>query len=523
MTRYFNTAGPNDPARHYTVPVLGRLPSARRLVEQGQWFVVHAPRQSGKTTAMKALAADLTASGRFAAVKATCESAAVYSGRPELAEVVVADAIRLAAETSLPEALRPPPPPAGNYAAGTVITRTLSSWAAVCPRPIVLLLDEVDALQDDALSSLLRQLRSGFDLRPSAFPSSIALIGLRDVRDYKVASGGSQQLGTSSPFNVSVDSLTLRNFSEAEVISLYADYTAETGQGVEPEATVRVWHYTRGQPWLVSALARQLTEQAPVPSDRSITAVDVDLAKERLVLARATHLDSLAARLAEPRVRRVIGPILASDRIDSDVPRDDLDYCRDLGLIDLDSQPPAIANPIYAEVIPRDLSSVLQDVLHVPRRTWSTAAGSLDTSAILAALADFWRSEAAPLMREVAYREAAFQLVVQAFLQRVVNGGGLVEREYALGTGRCDLFVRWPVAGGFEKHLWELKVWREGRPDPVTSGLLQVADYLSHSAFASAALLVFDDRRQAKSRAWVERVSASEEVVGGARVTVLRL
>jgi hypothetical protein len=57
------------------------------------------------------------------------------------------------------------------------------------------------------LISVLRQLRDGYANRPKAFPHSLALIGLRDVRDYKVASGGSDRLNTSSPFTIKAWSL----------------------------------------------------------------------------------------------------------------------------------------------------------------------------------------------------------------------------------------------------------------------------------------------------------------------------
>jgi len=49
---------------------------------------------------------------------------------------------------------------------------------------MVLFIDEVDSLVGDTLISLLRQLRSGYDRRPSSFPQSIILCGLRDIRDY---------------------------------------------------------------------------------------------------------------------------------------------------------------------------------------------------------------------------------------------------------------------------------------------------------------------------------------------------
>ena len=86
---------------------------------------------------------------------------------------------------------------------------------------MVIFIDEIDALQDQALISILRQLRDAYPNRPLAFPQSVGLIGLRDVRDYKVAAGGSDRLNTSSPFNIKVRSLTLRNFNAEEVAELY--------------------------------------------------------------------------------------------------------------------------------------------------------------------------------------------------------------------------------------------------------------------------------------------------------------
>ena len=110
----------------------------------------------------------------------------------------------------LPPELQPPPRPAA--APGARIGDALVAWARACPRPLVLFLDEIDALRDLVLLSVLRQRRSRYAHRPSEFPASLALIGLRDVRDYKIASGGSDRLHTSSPFNIKVESLTMRGF-----------------------------------------------------------------------------------------------------------------------------------------------------------------------------------------------------------------------------------------------------------------------------------------------------------------------
>jgi hypothetical protein len=222
-----------------------------------------------------------------------------------------------------------------------------------------LFIDEIDALRDDALLSMLRQLRAGHPQRPRAFPWSLALIGLRDVRDYKIASGGSSHLGTPSPFNILTKSLTLRAFTRDEVAELYGQHTAETGQPFESAAVDRAFDLSRGQPWLVNALAATAVDELALDRSAAVTAAHIDQAKERLILSRVTHLDALADKLQEPRVRRVIEPVLAGREVGAGVTRDDIDYVIDLGLIARDAAGNlVVANPIYREVIPRELCSV---------------------------------------------------------------------------------------------------------------------------------------------------------------------
>ena len=485
MPRWFNTAGPCQPDIHYMLAPLDRLPSVQRLIAQRGYFVIHAPRQTGKTTAMLTLAQQLTAQGQYAALLVSAEVGAVYSQFPEKAEVAILRAWQDAAQFWLPPELQPP-----DWSACGAIAQALQLWVQQCPRPIVLFIDEIDALQDDALISVLRQLQDGYPRRPSGFPHSLALIGLRDVRDYKVAAGGSSRLGTASPFNIKVESLTLRNFTQAEVASLYGQHTTDTGQPFTPEAVERAYALTQGQPWLVNALARQMVEEiAPNPSI-PLTPDHVEAAKEILIQRQDTHLDSLAERLREPRVQAIIEPILAGSELDVVAP-DDRQYVLDLGLVKrLAAGGFVIANPIYREVLPRVLARGPQDSLPTIQPLWLTPEGALDTDTLLAAFLAFWRQHGQPLLKSAPYAEIAPHLVLMAFLHRVVNGGGSLEREYALGAGRMDLCLRYgQVVLGIE-----LKVWRDRRPDPLQKGLTQLDAYLARLNVETGWLVIFDRR-----------------------------
>ncbi|WP_437751328.1 ATP-binding protein [Sorangium sp. So ce1389] len=488
MARWFNVAGPCKPEIHYMQPALRRLPTVRRLVDQMSYFVMHAPRQVGKTTALLALAEELLREGRHVAVVVSAEVGAPLSRDLEAAEPAILDAWRGAAERRLPRDLWPPPWP--EAAPGRRIGAALQAWASAAPRPLVVLIDEIDALEDVTLVSVLRQIRDGYPDRPRSFPWSLALVGMRDVRDYKVASGGSARLGTASPFNIKVQSLTLRGFTQEEVAELYAQHTTETGQAFLPDAVERVFSLTQGQPWLVNAIARQLVEVVVPDAARSITAADVERAKDLLIEQQETHLDSLAERLREPRVRAVIEPMLAGDA-PGELPRDDIRFLEDLGLARIgEGGGLEIANPIYRELVVRELSTPSRASLPQIAPTWLTSGGRLDAERLLEAFLAFWRQHGEALLGTAPYHEVAPHLVLMAFLHRVVNGGGTIEREYAIGRGRMDLCVRY--AG--EALAMELKVWRDGRLDPLVEGLTQLDGYLAGLGLARGWLVIFDRR-----------------------------
>ncbi len=505
------------------IPAEYRLPEALGLVEQGGYFVVHAPRQTGKKTALRALAESLTASGRFAALHISCETGEAAGDDFGEAQRAILSRLQRSAEIYLPVELHPPSFP--DAPDSLLLGSALTAWARSCPRPLVLFFEEIDALRGQSLISVLRQLRDGFPDRPSAFPLSVVLCGLRDVRDYKAASGGNpERIGTASPFNVKVESLRLGDFIAQEVRQLYAQHTAETGQGFTEQALVRAFELTQGQPWLVNALAREIVEKLAVPLGEPITADHMEVAKERLIFARATHLDSLVARLHEPRVRRILEPLLAGVfTSEPDTYQDDLLYVRDLGLC-APNNPVRVANPIYREVIARVLAGTTEAQLEAEPRSFVLPGGRLDFDRILREFAAFWRQHGEVLTAGVSYHEVAPQLVFMAFLQRVVNGGGFVEREYGVGRGRIDLLVRWPYMDEAQRrwqlHAIELKVWREHQVDPLSEGLAQLDAYLERLGLEEGVLVLFD--RRAQTRGTSAGLFEQARTPSGRKVTVLR-
>jgi type II secretory pathway predicted ATPase ExeA len=513
MKKWFNTAGPCKQNIHYMLPASDRLPELEQLIAQENYFVIHAPRQTGKTTAMMTLAQELTASGKYNAVMVSVEVGAAFPDEPEIAEKAILGAWYKNARFWLPKELHPPSAPEAE--SGQRINAVLAAWAEISPRPIVLFVDEIDSLQNQTLISVLRQLRDGFPLRPQGFPQSVALVGMRDVRDYKYATGGSDRLNTSSPFNIKVRSFTLSNFTLEDVRNLYQQHTEATGQIFTEDAIKLAFHLTQGQPWLVNAIAKEITEYIAKDPANPITTELVNQAKEILIQRQDTHLDSLAERLRDERVKAIIQPILAGQEL-PDVPQDDVRYVLDLGLCSNENGL-AIANPIYQEVLPRVLAYVTSASMGYIQPIWLSDQGEFLPDRLLESFLEFWRQHGEPLFKSTPYPEIAPHLVLMAFLHRVVNGIGTLEREYAIGSGRMDLCLRY----GKVTLGMELKVWRDRRSDPINEGLKQLDKYLSGLNLDTGWLVIFD-RREGLLSICDRTTTESAISPAGRNITVIR-
>ncbi len=526
--RKFNTEGPVVARDHYCIPPLERLnlPSILELIGDKRYFVLHAPRQTGKTSALLALRDLLNrgGAGDFRCVYVNVEAAQAVREDVRRAMQVILGELASRARSAGDEFLYDAWPDILATFGDGALAEALTRWCENTAAPVVLLIDEIDTLIGDTLIAVLRQLRARYDRRPESFPQSVVLCGVRDVRDYRIQSRAENAaVAGGSAFNVRAEPLRLGDFTEAEVRALLDQHTRETGQPFTPEALETVCRQTRGQPWLVNALCRRVCFDEPAGRDRSraITADDVLGAQEHLILSRQVHLDQLADKLREDRVRRVVEPLLSGASEDESSTRD-LEYVRDLGLIARDD-PPRIANPIYAEIVPRELTYAVQAKLIQDIAWYVDDEGGLDVDKLLGAFQAFFREHSEHWLGRFDYAEAGPQLILQAFLQRLVNGGGRIEREYGLGRGRTDLLIVWPRGGATapdtatDRFVIECKVAHKGLERTIAEGKEQTAAYMDRCAARTGHLVVFDRRAD---RSWEEKIFRRDADRDGRPITV---
>ncbi|MDR1039526.1 MAG: AAA-like domain-containing protein [Deltaproteobacteria bacterium] len=548
----FNISGICNPLEHYMLPALNRIPNICDMIRGKYYFIIHAPRQSGKSTFIEILNDKINASESFYSFRCSLANVSELTDS-ELAMSQVFNAVNRSLSVS--------PVPAlsslafkfdhlCNMKQDIKIHQLLFHLCSELDKETVIIFDEIDSLKGPPLISFLGQLREAYlDRRhftPLRFPRSIALVGLRDIVDYNVKfNPGDESSETASPFNVVTKKFTLNNFTIDDIASLYGQHTEATGQVFRREAIERAWFWSEGQPWLVNALAREvITEQFQNDYSDDVTPTDIDQAAMTLISSKSSHFMSLKKRLEEVRIRRVVEATVFGigklrKTINDLIPEDDFQYAVDLGLLKRvqdEDQPFQPSNPIYGEIIFNVLTSALK--YHIPSelsRPWTNGM-DLDLSGFIKSFQLFWSKHS----EMMSYTNAVFknldngiadyisnipvngiqisvpkftdyikdsfnsianesisQLVLFAFMQTLkFQGVEVIAREYPLGNRRLDIClyykdIPYPV---------ELKI--KG-VTALKQSLRQLHDYMDKCMATDGWLVIFDLDR---NKTWENKI-----------------
>jgi hypothetical protein len=447
----FNTAGPCVPSKHYMLPVLPRQTDADNMIEGKYYFVLHAPRQSGKTTYLQFLTDKINAEGRMYAFACSVATLRTVTDS-EVAMTSLTAQINISLKLSGVKALKELAffdDSMSKYDSSIKIRLFLNYLSTTLDKELVVFFDEADCMEPSPLITFLAQIRDGYNDRDrnpdSKFPKSMALVGMRDIKDYLIHVRPEEaSKGLASPFNIKKEALTLANFTEKEIGILYHQHTEASGQIFENPAIARAWYWSEGQPWLVNALAFEAVVTI-LKNDytKAVTAEIIDQAARAIIHNRPVHIDSLMERLKEPRVRRVMDSVITgAPFFDNQISDEDIRYVLDLGLLKSENEVFLPSNPIYGEIIIRTLTHRLER--QVPKELegrW-TDGHKLDMTGLLTAFQKYWRENSEMLGAPDRLTESTPHLICFTFIQRVLNSDvEEINREYALGRKRVDLYA----------------------------------------------------------------------------------
>jgi hypothetical protein len=560
------------------VPALERIHGVIPLIDAEKYFVIHAPRQSGKTTFLSELIKKINSDGKYYALNCSLGTTKGIHNENTAFEYV-AESLIDSAETSQIPAIQMlanrlmPLRERGNNIRIKIMLRCL---CANLDKDLVVFFDEIDALEEPMIVTFLAQLRDGYlyrDWPNNQFPRSLALVGLRNIRDYRSKLSQNGQSGESgSPFNVKHQSLFLPDFSKVDIQNLYNQHTLASGQKFDDSAIDRAWHWTQGQPWLVNKLAYDIINfQLNNDFSKKISEFHFNEAAKNLIFQNEAHFESLEKRLKEPLVKNIMEAVITgADYLPFELLDEDVQLCLDLGLLKSVEvkieekhedeskkmtsafQP---ANPIYSEVIIKELTSNILAATPASYATRWMDGDRIDMSGLLEAFQNYWHrhspvltsqqslnliisqsisdifsrihlissTESANEIAEVSARhligsitrlvnESYCLLVLLAFLQRTLNGGAdFVDREVAAGRGRVDICVGY----GQRRYLLELKI--KGNMS-LENSIGQILRYMNAFQESEGWLVIFDRNIPKSSE---EILPATTHVIGDKIIHVI--
>jgi hypothetical protein len=241
-------------------------------------------------------------------------------------------------------------------------------------------------------------------------------------------------------------------------------------------------------------------------SNETVTIEHIKEARQQIILSRETHLDSLSYRLDDQGVKKVIEVLMSGEANTQIADTEEFRLAMDLGLVTIERGTPQVANPVYREVLARKMTYGTQLAIQEPEWQWQRDDGSLDMDRLLQEFQKFWRRHSEIWEERSNYTEAFPHLLLMAFLQRVLNGGGNIEREYAAGRGRMDLLIEYK---GY-RYIIEIKLilYYETEKEVKTEGLEQIRKYRDCLDPAIPSYLIIFDRRPAKKKKpWSKRLT----------------
>ncbi len=490
MTRYFNTHGPVNEEEHYVVSRQALVAELAAQIAEGHYFTIYAPRQMGKTTLLRRLAATLRAHPAMLPLVLSFEA---FEAWP-LSDFLQGFALDLgrALQTALQERNEPAVDTIRQIFTATLPTSFFALrelfvqlHEALPNQQLVLIIDEFDSTPHSALSPLLQMWRQIYLTGAARSLHSVVLVGLQNI--------ATLNLGRSSPFNIARQ-VELSSFTVAEVADLLNQYTTETGQPFTANAQATLYTETEGHPFLVNRLAAILTEEMALNRTQPITEAELIIARDRLIEESNYNFEALLRRANEHRtelINMLFGGIYPFNRNDPLVRTLQMD-----GIIARNAEGNCrIANPIYGRVLLAAFRSPqfnVQGAMLVNGYDFRThiVNGELQMGLLLTRFRQFIERRGREAFKITPMpQEATGQYLLMAYLDNAVRQvGGDLFTEIDSGNGRLDLIV----THHGRRYIVETKVWHG--PKKFDEGLEQLESYLEQEGERVGYYVVFHAR-----------------------------
>ncbi|MEM7531029.1 MAG: AAA-like domain-containing protein [Chloroflexota bacterium] len=473
--RKFNTSGPCDPKRHYTIMREALVATGQALVDNGHYFTIIAPRQAGKSTYFQLLFEELKQQDylpiwvSFESLKTVNRDKFYRTFGRELKEELSLFAIKvdsaLTDHVDLQDFFREP---------------------VLLSKKIVLVIDEFEDIPDDVMGEVLHSFRKIYHRKQFYALHSVLLVGVSTLSEL-IVSGSS-----SSPFNVS-DELEISYFTFQETNELIHQYIQESGQVFEADVIQAIFDNTQGQPGLTCALCDHLVKAKP-DREQSITMADFYNTLKHFVTERSDKNILNIVQKAREKQDFMLRVLFGDAPIPFSVHTPTISYLKAHGVIYNASGVVDIPVPLYSKcLITAFRPPINGETYHYYTRQESLAAYVTDTGlniqAMLRKYRDYVRRRGFRAFDTKQLKEGAWHYSLDGFINFAIQGlGGDTQVEVPSGRGRTDIFIRYHN----KKYIIETKIYTNDTY--FKNGKYQLAEYLDSEQLDEGYYVVFSNQ-----------------------------
>ncbi len=528
MSKIFNVAGDCKPELHYMVDIRGRLVEIKGMVDRGDYFTINRARQYGKTTTLKALGRFLERD--YLVVSLDFQTLdAVKFANSNVFSLTFAEYFlqRIRRTVYQSEELTLELDSLNKAIAGRDVNFTLyelfvflSSICREAPKPIVLIIDEVDsATNNQVFLDFLGQLR-GCYLNRDEIPTfqSVILAGVYDVKNIKRKIRSEDDHKTNSPWNIAVDFDIDMSFSVEQIAGMLGDYEEDhkTGMNIDEIAGL-IYDYTSGYPFLVSRICKLLDEKIAgseeFPDKASAWTKEGVLQAVNMLLAeKNTLFESLAGKLSEyPELKNTIFTLLfKGQKILYNPDDDEVDMALMFGFVRVDKGSVVIANRIFETRLynmfltaPEEQNSAAYRFA-LQNKNQFIDHGHLDMEQILKKFVTHFDDLYGD--QEQTFLEEDGRRYFLLYLRPIINGSGNYYIESRTrNMERTDVIVDYHG----EQFVIEMKIWRGNAYN--TRGEDQLTDYLDYYHLKKGYMLSFNFNK--KKEIGVKEITLGDKIL----------
>jgi hypothetical protein len=497
MERKFNTTGNCFAHIHYMADVSRKLAQVRKMVDEGEYFIINRPRQYGKTTTLYTLADTLAKTGEYLVFNISFEGIGDIAFEHEktfapLFLKLLARSIRKidAEKAAILQAM------ATGVESFNELSNCIIDFVETSDKKLVLLIDEVDKSSNNQLFiSFLAMLRTLY-LNRMSDPTfhAVILAGVHDVKSLKLKIRDGEEAKLNSPWNIAAEFKVDMNLQPFEIKPMLDDYVAEKGVKMDTAAMAEdLFYYTSGYPFLVSKLCKMMDEDVlPTKDVKEWTEQDLEWSIRKLTLEQNTNFESLIKNLENnTALYELVNKMLVEGILDDYSIHDPLIGMGLMFGIFKNGNGIKIHNKVYEEIIYHYMSSKMRMKTGVSMTEFNTSDGfklmnnTLNMELVLQKFQAFMQEQYSKQDRDFLERHG--RLVFLAFIRPILNGHGYDFKEVEISEERrLDVTLTYYQ----HKYVAELKIWRG--PVAHEKGLNQLNDYLDRLKLTEGYLLIFD-------------------------------